>query len=892
MLTLDTPIINVNRVGQTTAKRLVKIGIMTVRDLLFYFPYRYDDYRHITNIDKLIPGTNANIIGQIELIQNRRAHRRRMYITEALVNDNTDTIKVVWFNQPFIAKNLKVGDRVSLAGKITGTKFDKTLVSPVYEKFTSNQQLHTNRIVPYYHLTANITQKQIRFLIKQVIFLADRIVDWLPDKINKSQQLFNLGQAIKKIHFPDNFNDIAKARTKLAFAELFLLQIQALTIKNKLQTAQAEKITFFTKETKDFVNSLPFILTNSQRQTAWQILQDLNQDKPMSRLLEGDVGSGKTLVAVIAMLNVALNKKQAVLMAPTEILARQHFQTVKNLLSNFNFKIGLVTSSDKQITNFQLPPRPDFGELSRTELGTKAITNDQKNSKFKNLKSKIINHKSKINSQSVIKNSDIIIGTHALIQENVRFDNLALAIIDEQHRFGVEQRATLLTRTIVDFTRTDADHTTNGLLYEELSYKIRGAIFNVKKQLGLGHKENIYQKALREEITKMRLAFNQEKTIDIKYDNKKIGTYRPDFIIEDKIILELKALPFIGKFEKQQVWHYLKGSDYQLALLVNFGREDISIERIVHSSQYKSASSQQKFASSPRQSASSPKESVFSPHLLSMTATPIPRTLALTLYGELDLSIIREMPKDRKKIITKLVSEDKRNQAYDFIRQQIKNGRQIFVICPLIDISDKLGVKSVKEEFAKLDKYIFPDIKIGLLHGQLKPKEKEDVMNKFLKNEIKILVATSVIEVGVDVPNATMMMIEGAERFGLAQLHQFRGRVGRSDYQSYCFLFTDNLPGESSDEPSKTLDRLKALENCYDGFALAKMDLKFRGPGEIYGIAQKGFPELKVASLFDYALIKKANEEAIKLLREDPELSGYPRLKAELSKSQKEVHLE
>jgi ATP-dependent DNA helicase RecG len=402
----------------------------------------------------------------------------------------------------------------------------------------------------------------------------------------------------------------------------------------------------------------------------------------MSRLLEGDVGSGKTLVAVIALLNVALNGKQAALMVPTEILAEQHFQAIKKLLAPYNFKIELLTHSHK----------------------TKKATD-----------------------------ANIVIGTQALIQENVKFHDLALVIVDEQHRFGVKQRQKLLT-------------------------------------------------------------------VNSKKDNK----------------------------------HEL------------------------------------------------------TPHFLSMTATPIPRSLALAIYGDLDISLINQMPAKRKKIITKLITEEKRQAAYHFIREQINSGRQAFVVCPLIDESDKLGVKSVKKEHEKLDKEIFPELKVGLLHGRLKAKEKEAVMTDFLANKIQILVSTSVIEVGIDVPNATIMIIEGAERFGLATLHQFRGRVGRSDYQSYCFLFPSN---EELNNP-KTLERLAALTKYNDGFSLAKIDLKLRGAGEIYGISQSGFPELQIASLFDYESIKKAQEEASALVAQDPELTKYPLLRAKLGEWEDSVHLE
>jgi len=416
----------------------------------------------------------------------------------------------------------------------------------------------------------------------------------------------------------------------------------------------------------------------------------------MSRLLEGEVGSGKTLVAVIAMLNAVLNKKQAVLMVPTEILAKQHYNTVCRLLASFDVKVGLVTRSRKML-NYE-----------------SGIVNHGKNAKEKN-------H----NSLFIIHDSQIIIGTHALIQEDVHFKNLALAVIDEQHRFGVEQRKTLAAKS---------------------------------------------------------------------------------------------------------------GGDLM-------------------------------------------------PHLLSMTATPIPRSLALALYGDLDLSIINEMPKERKKIITKIVPENKRAAAYGFIREQVKAGRQVFVICPLIDLSDKLGVKSVEEEYQKLKKIIFPDLNIGKLHGRLKPKEKEKIMGDFLENKIQILVSTSVVEVGVDVPNASVMMIEGADRFGLAQIHQFRGRVGRSIYQSYCFLFADS-------DAEKTLKRLAAVVKYNNGFELAKMDLKFRGPGEVYGVEQKGFPELKMASLFDYALMKQAREQAVKIMAIDQELSRWPALREQVGEWEKRAHLE
>ncbi len=734
MFDLNTDITKINRVGESTAKKLKKIGVETVRDLLFYFPFRYDDFTRVTPIAELKPGASANVVGQIELIQNKRSPRRRMNITEALVSDKTESLKVIWFNQPYIGKNLRVGDFVSLAGKVEDDYGSLAMISPVYERITrlnpplSGGRLlavHTQGLVPNYHLTANLTQKQLRFLIKQVIVLANQVTDWLPWEIKQSTEHLGLSEAIKKIHFPKTNFEIKKARERLAFDELFLIQLQSQLVKKSLSISRGPVIKFYEAETKKFVDSLLFKLTDGQRQAAWEILKDLAKARPMSRLLEGDVGSGKTLVAIIAMLNVALNNRQAALMVPTEILARQHYDTVSRLLKNFNIKVGLVTRSQKEIS---LPCQ----QAGKSQIPmTKQIPNpnDQTN---------------KLSADKIMEQVDLIIGTHALIQEDIEFRDLALAIIDEQHRFGVEQRKSLM---------------------------------------------------------------------------EKIAS--PD-------------------------------------------KNDL-------------------------------------PHLLSMTATPIPRSLALALYGDLELSVIKEMPKDRKKIITQVVSEAKRAVAYAFIREQVSRGRQVFVICPLIDLSDKLGVKSVEEEYKKLSKIIFPDLKIGKLHGRLKPADKEKIMRQFLENKISILVSTSVVEVGVDVPNASIMMIEGADRFGLAQIHQFRGRVGRSRHQSYCFLFTsfnqtgpadENLAALAPAETANTIRRLEALVNNHDGFALAKLDLKFRGPGEVYGIEQKGFPEFKMASLFDYALMKEARDQAIKIVELDPSLERWPDLKNKLGEWEKKVHLE
>jgi len=679
MLNINSKISDLNRVGQIRVKILSRLNLQTVKDLLFYFPFRYDDFTKHSEISDLNVNSQANILGTIELIQNKRSHKRHIYLTEALVSDETDTIKVIWFNQSYLTKNLKIGDRVSLAGRVSETHGQLTMVSPVYEKVISENLIHTSGLIPNYHLTADISQKQLRSLIKQIINLSSQVPDWLPNDIKKRLELLDLSEALYKVHFPKNINEVLAAQKRLSFTELFLRQLKSLLIKQEIKTRRAIAIEFQEKATQDLVASLNFQLTNAQKKSAWEIIKDLEKNAPMSRLLEGDVGSGKTIVAAMAMFNVALNKKQSALMVPSEILAEQHFKSLNILLKDFNLNVLLLTRGHK------------------------------------------------IKKIEELLAADIIIGTQALIQEKVKWRELALVVIDEQHRFGVRQRQKLL-----DF---------------------------------------------KGEIT---------------------------------------------------------------------------------------------------------------PHFLSMTATPIPRSLALAIYGDLDVSIIDELPANRKKVITKIITTDKRTVTYEFIRTQIKAGQQAFVVCPLIDESDKLGVKSVKQENEKLDKEIFPDLKVGLLHGKLKTSEKEKIMKEFLENKIQILVSTSVIEVGIDVPNASLMLIEGAERFGLATLHQFRGRVGRSDQQSYCLLFPSN------DEISnpKTLERLEAMTKYNDGFSLAKVDLKLRGAGELYGLGQSGFPELQIASLFDYAAIKKAQDEASALIKNDPELKKYPLLKEKLGEWESSVHLE
>lgn len=701
MITLSTKIEQLKSVGPQYLRRLHSVGIKTVENLLFYFPYRYDDYSQITPIEQLQMGEVATIQGKILEINNIRTPRKRMNLTEAMIQDATGAMRAVWFNQPFLTQTIRKNMTVNLSGKVNFANESMCLSNPTYEIIPSlltndHSFTHTGRLVPVYHEAQGLSSRYLRYLIKPYLRLADEIMDFLPTEIINELNLIDLNTAIRQIHFPDNLPQAQSAKRRLAFNEFFLIQLMLLKQKQKISRQPAVSIPFNQKLIKKFVTQLPFELTNDQRVAAWEIFQDLEKSAPMNRLLNGDVGSGKTIVAIAAALEVAKSGCQTALMAPTEILAKQHFDIFAKFLSQHRVNIGLLTGNENLLNN---------NKIARTQL------------KEKITKGKI----------------DIVIGTHALItssqKEKIYFKNLALAVIDEQHRFGVAQRAAM-----------------------------------------------------------------------------------------QKNINQIDGLPT-------------------------------------------------------------------TPHFLSMTATPIPRTLTLTLYGDLDISLLKEMPQGRQKIITKIVAPANRPKAYNFIKNQIKRGKQVFVVCPLIEESENLAtaeLKSVTQEYEKLSTKIFPEFTIAMLHGRLKTKEKEDIMRQFKNNKINIMVSTSVIEVGIDIPNATVIMIEGTDRFGLAQLHQFRGRIGRGQDQSYCFLFTES-------NAKKTRQRLKALLECQNGFELAEKDLQIRGPGDFTGARQWGLPDLTMASLNDVALIKQARQAAARVLSDN--LSS-PALKEKLKSFQNIVHLE
>lgn len=717
MINLNTPVEKIPRVNLLYAKRLRKLGVKTIKDLLFHFPHRYEDFSRIMPISQIQLGKKVAVSGKILDIQNIKTFRRRMNITEAIIEDKSGSIRVVWFNQPFLIKNLKSGLNVNLAGKASYDGKTLYLSNPVYEIIRMNfydyppKTIHTARLAPVYPQTSGLSSRWLRYIIWPLLNLVEKIPESLPEEIRKRRGLINLPRAIKQIHFPDSKISADAARKRLAFGELFLLQLRALRQRKKIQKERAVPVPFNEELMRDFTKKLPFHLTDSQKIAAWQIFKDMGKSMPMNRLLNGDVGSGKTMVAIMAALAAAadpVEKNQVAFMAPTEVLARQHFQTICGFLKDYKIPIALLTGSENRLLSKKT------GRILK------------------------VGRKNLIENISCGK-TGIILGTHALIQKKVNFKNLALAVIDEQHRFGVRQRAKLL---------------------------------NMKS-----------------------------------------------------------------------------------------GIRDRGDKSVIHNSEF------------------------IIPHLLSMTATPIPRTLALTIYGDLDISLLKEMPEGRQKIITKIVAPQDRQVAYRFIKKEIENGRQGFVICPLIEWSPKLETKAVKEEYEKLSKKIFPEFEIAMLHGRMKPKEKESVMDRFKTNKTNLLISTSVVEVGVDVPNATVMMIEGAERFGLAQLHQFRGRVGRGEHQSHCFLFTKSAI-------EKTSQRLKALLSCENGFELAEKDLKIRGPGEFFGARQSGLPDLIMASFADIELIEETRREANSLLEKDPELKKYPLLAQKLNDLSGEIHLE
>ncbi len=665
---LEAPLTEISGIGPRNVKNLESAGIHTLRDLLYYFPRRYVDFSRLKPIRELRYGDVVTVIGTVTQVHTRQLRRQRgpKQVTEAFLSDGSGVLRLTWFNQPWLAKRLQNQPQISVSGKIDQYLGRLVMTNPEWEPITQ-QQLSTNRIVPVYPLTAKLTQKWLRGKIHAAVQTwAPRLPDPLPAALREEADLLPLPEALQHIHYPASWEKLEAARHRLGFDEIFLLQLGLLGQRRAWKRATAPRLEMPEDWLKARLDALPFPLTGAQRRALEDIRRDLASGQPMNRLLQGDVGSGKTVVAALAVAAAVRNGVQAAMMAPTGILAEQHLKNLRQFLCG------------------------EGGPLSEAEVRLMVGATPEK-------------EKAEIRAGLESGAIKVVVGTHALIEDNVQFANLGLVVIDEQHRFGVRQRG-----------------------------------------------------ALRR-----------------KGDN---------------------------------------------------------------------------------------------PHLLVMTATPIPRSLALTVYGDLDISVMDEMPPGRQPVTTYLVSPRERERAYTLIRNQVEAGRQAFIIYPLVEESEKSESKAAVEEHARLQE-VFPRFKLGLLHGRMKPAEKEAVMSRFRDGEFDILVSTSVVEVGVDVPNATVMLIEGANRFGLAQLHQFRGRVGRGQHQSYCVLIPEKRDAEEN-------ERLRAMVETDDGFVLAERDLEQRGPGEFLGTRQSGFGNLRMANLTDVRLIEKARRFAQKLFEQDPDLQA------------------
>ena len=686
-LTVDSPVSRLRGVDSKTSPRLARLDVQSVRDLLYLFPRRHVDYSTFAKIAELFPGQERTVVADVwDVHQVTGGYQGRRNDTEAILSDETGNIRVIWFGQRYLARTLKPNTRIAVSGKPDVFKGQLVLESPEYELLDQGQTpIHTSRLVPVYPLTEGLTGRNLRRVTWQAIqeWLGG-VDELLPEELLTRNELMPLREAIQQGHYPDDLDQWEAARRRLAFDELFILQLAVLGRRqHQKQDAHGVSIVAQPGIVEGFLASLPFQLTGAQKKCVQEIMSDMERGTPpMNRLLQGEVGSGKTVVALAALLTVAAAGFQGAVMVPTEVLAEQHFQTVSRLLHG----MARPVQSDHLVSVYL--------ESMGRPVSVGLLTGSTRKS-----------WRQELTQMGADGTLDLLIGTHALIQSGVSLPRLALAVADEQHRFGVLQRSALRQR----------------------------------------------------------------------------------------------------------------GSE--------------------------------------------------SPHTLIMSATPIPRTLTLTLYGDLDISTIDELPAGRHEVSTRWLSPERRPAAYGFIRKQVQEGRQAFVICPLVDESEVIEAKAATDEYERLSSEVFPDLNLGLLHGRMPSKDKDKVMRRFRDGDLDILVSTAVVEVGIDVGNATVMMIEGADRFGLAQLHQFRGRVGRGDHKSYCILLSD-APSDVAKE------RLSALEEIHDGFHLAEVDLELRGPGDFFGTRQSGLPNLRMAHLSDRQLLESAREEAAQVMEQDPELKA------------------
>lgn len=682
-LKLDSQVQYIKGIGPKRSLYFKKIGVEIINDLLFLVPRRYIDYSDIFKIKNLQINNEATVIGKIQLVELQKI-KNRVNLTKILLMDDSGSINIKWFNRPDLKKKFKVGDWLLISGKVSFF-YSRQFVNPLYEIISEEDIMEKTHgsIIPVYPLTEGLSLWDIKRAIKiSLDACLDEIRETLPQSITKKHNLMSLSEAIYNLHFPTKIEKAIAARRRLVYDEFFFFELILAKRKMKFMNETGIPLKENGRLTEKFVRLLPFQLTKGQTEVIKSIVNNMEQFRPMNRLLQGDVGSGKTIVALYAMLVSVENGYQSVLMAPTEILAEQHFIVLSEILKKLNVESLLLTSSIK-------------GDERQTTI-------------------------QKIHSGE----AQIIFGTHALIEEEIMFKNLGLAVVDEQHRFGVMQRAALVNKGI-----------------------------------------------------------------------------NPDFLV--------------------------------------------------------------------------------------LSATPIPRTIALTLYGDLDISMLKEKPPSRGEVITKIVNEKKKGTTFEFVRQEVSKGRQVFVICPIIEKSETLDLKSVNEVYQEITS-AFPECSVGVIHGRLKTAERMSIMNEFRCGNLSILVATTVIEVGVDIPNASVMLIEHPERFGLAQLHQLRGRIGRGAQKSYCFLFLNRYV------PPETFERISFFEKNNDGFALAQKDIKLRGPGEILGKKQHGLPDIKIGDLeADKDLLFLARDDAFELVKKDPEISSseYYVIRRKLNKLAKKAQL-
>ena len=670
-------------VNSRTKARLNTLGIETVEDLIYHFPHRHDDFRDVRKIAELVPGETQTL--KATVWEASETGRGRVKNAQAVLGDETGNIRAIWFNQGYLVRTLKPGTTIIISGVPKVYRGRIVFQSPEYDLFNDREDpLHAGRLVPIYPLTDGLYQRTIRRAVRQALDAAlPQVQDYVPQETLRHYDLMSLRKAIRSMHHPDSQEEAEPARRRIAFDEMFMLQLVVARRRIEWQTSGgAVRLRSDDGHLDAFIQSLPYSFTDAQTRSLAEILADLNREIPMSRLLQGDVGSGKTVVATAALLLAALNDQQGALMAPTNILSEQHFLTVSKLLGGIESELSSETYFTAEI--------PSFNRSVTICLLTGSLRRRARQEMHERIASGEV---------------DIVIGTQALIQESVDIPRLSLVVVDEQHRFGVLQRMNL---------------------------RHRG------------------------------------------------GT----------------------------------------------------------------------------------------PHMLAMSATPIPRSVRLTMLGDLELSVIDELPPGRQKIRTRWVEPNQRDNAYSIVRQEVRAGRQAFIICPLIEESEAIQARAATEEYERLSKLVFSDLKLGLLHGRLSQDESETVMRSFKEGEINILVATSVIEVGIDIPNATVMLIDGADRFGLAQLHQFRGRVGRGEHPSQCLLLSDS-PSNSARE------RIRILERTMDGFEIAEEDLRLRGAGEYMGTRQSGLNDLKVARLTDLDIMQMARQEAKRLLDVDPKLEAH-----------------